>query len=101
VRAQGGLAVIAGNARHNERWTLDPRQLNQGKRLIGTWGGDNVPERDFPRYQQLLREGRLSIAGMHDRRYSLEAINQALDDLEQGRAVRPLIELLSASESRL
>jgi S-(hydroxymethyl)glutathione dehydrogenase/alcohol dehydrogenase len=93
VRPQGGIAVIAGNARHDERWTLDPRQLNQGRRIVGTWGGDNVPERDFPRYQRLLRDGKLACVGLHDQRYSLDQINQALDDLEAGRAVRPLIEL--------
>ena len=93
VRSQGGVAVIAGNARFGETWALDPRLLNQGKRILGTWGGDNHPERDFPRYQRLIRSSRLDCGPFLQHRYSLAEINQALDDLAAGRAARPLIAL--------
>ena len=93
VRQQGGAAVIVGNARHGEVLTLDPRQLNQGKRLLGTWGGDNVPDRDFPRYCELLATGKLNLAPMASKTYGLEEINAAIDDLEAGRVTRPLVEL--------
>lgn len=92
VRSQGGIAVVAGNARFGEQWSLEPRHLNQGKRLLGTWGGDNQPERDFPRYQRLLVSGQLDCSPFLTHRYGLAEINRALDDLEQGRALRPLIE---------
>jgi S-(hydroxymethyl)glutathione dehydrogenase/alcohol dehydrogenase len=91
VRPRGGTAVIVGNARQGERLPLDPWQLNQGKRLLGTWGGDTLPDRDLPRYCALIQAGRLPLAPFLSRRYPLEAINQALDDLESGVAVRPLI----------
>ena len=93
IRSQGGIAVIAGNARFGESWPLDPRQLNQGKRILGTWGGDNLPERDFPRYQRLIRDGRMNCTPFLHQRYALAEINQALDDLAAGRAARPLIAL--------
>ena len=70
---------------------LDPKELNLGKRLLGTWGGDNEPDRDFPRYCRLLRSGKMDLAPITPRRYTLEQVNEALDDLEHGRAVRPLI----------
>lgn len=92
VRAQGGVAVIAGNARHGEQWPLDPKQLNLGKKILGTWGGDNQPERDFPRYQRLIVSGQLHTEAFLKQRYSLDEVNRALDDLEAGRAARPLIE---------
>lgn len=92
IRPQGGVAVIAGNARQGEIWPLDPKQLNQGKRILGTWGGDNQPERDFPRYQSLIVSGQLSCDRFLAYRYPLDNINQALDDLEQGRVARPLID---------
>jgi S-(hydroxymethyl)glutathione dehydrogenase/alcohol dehydrogenase len=91
VRAQGGTAVVVGNARHGELMNLDPKELNLGKRLLGTWGGDNMPDRDFPRYCQLLKAGRISLASIPPTCYHLEQINEAIDDLEQGRVVRPLI----------
>ena len=93
VRPQGGAAVIVGNARVGERLDLDPRQLNQGKQLRGTWGGDNVPDRDFPRYCRLMTSGKLDLGPMLSQTYALEQINEAIDDLEAGRVVRPLIQI--------
>lgn len=93
VRSQGGAAVVVGNARHGERVALDPRQLNLGKRLLGTWGGDNWPDRDFPRYASLLAAGKLKLGPLLGRTYRLGEINQAVDDLRAGKAVRPLIDM--------
>ena len=61
VRNQGGIAVIVGNAIYGEHLQLDPRQLNQGKQLRGTWGGDNIPDRDFPHYMDLIITKNLNI----------------------------------------
>jgi S-(hydroxymethyl)glutathione dehydrogenase/alcohol dehydrogenase len=93
VRSQGGTAVIVGNARHGEQVELDPRQLNMGKRLLGTWGGDNVPDRDYPRYCKLLRSARLNLEPMLAKRYPLHKVNQALEDLERGQSARPLLDM--------
>jgi S-(hydroxymethyl)glutathione dehydrogenase/alcohol dehydrogenase len=93
VRQQGGTAVVIGNARHGEHVELDPKQLNAGKRLLGTWGGDNVPDRDYPRYCCLLAGGRLDVSPLMSKPYGLADINQAIDDLEAGRVGRPLIDL--------
>lgn len=93
VRSQGGVAVVIGNAHHGEYAQLDPRQLNQGKHLAGTWGGDSVPDRDYPRYFNLISAGKLNLASMRSATYPLERINEALDDLEKGRTTRPLIQM--------
>jgi S-(hydroxymethyl)glutathione dehydrogenase/alcohol dehydrogenase len=93
VRQQGGTAVIVGNARHGESLELDPKQFNLGKRLLGTWGGDNLPDRDYPRYARLICSGKVDLAAMISTIYPLERINAAIDDLEAGRAIRPLIEM--------
>lgn len=93
VRPQGGVAVIAGNAPQGAHWSLDPKQLNLGKRILGTWGGDNQPDRDFPRYQRMLMASQLPCEPFLRHKYSLDSINQAIDDLEAGRALRPLIEM--------
>ncbi|MBI2360878.1 MAG: hypothetical protein HYV04_18570, partial [Deltaproteobacteria bacterium] len=72
---------------------LDPSQLNLGKRLLGTWGGDNWPDRDFPRYWRLVDAGKLNLEPMISDAYPLSEINAALDDLEGGVIVRPMIEM--------
>src|SRR5436305_440443 len=96
VRAQGGTAVVVGNARFGEKLEIDPRELNQGKRLLGTWGGDNVPDRDYPRYCKLMAAGRLDLEPLLSRSYRLADVNAALDDLERGRAARPLLDIAGA-----
>lgn len=93
VRPQGGSAVVIGNARFGSTLEIDPRELNMGKRLLGTWGGDNVPDRDYPRYCKLLASGRLDLEPLVSHGYGLADVNAALDDLEGGRAARPLLEI--------
>ena len=93
VRAQGGVAVVIGNANFKDKLVIDPRQLNMGKQLRGTWGGDNNPDIDFPRYCQLIKYGRLNLDPLMSPPYSLDEINKALADLARGHAVRPLINM--------
>jgi S-(hydroxymethyl)glutathione dehydrogenase/alcohol dehydrogenase len=93
VRNQGGTAVVIGNARFGTTLELDPREFNMGKRLLGTWGGDNVPDRDYPRYCKLLCAGRLNLEPLLSRSYALTDVNAALDELEQGKAARPLLDI--------
>lgn len=98
VRNQGGAAVIVGNAHHGERLELDPKQFNQGKRLLGTWGGDNVPDRDFPKYVEMIVNKQVNVSPLVGRTYSLDQVNEALADLRTGKAARPIIEMASARQ---
>ena len=93
VRPRGGTVVVVGNAPRGERFNLDPYELNLGKRLLGTWGGDTQPDRDFPRHIERCRSGELDLAPLLSAPYRLEEINTVLDDLEAGRAIRPLIDM--------
>jgi len=93
VRRQGGAAVIVGNAHHGETIPLDPRELNQGKRLLGTWGGDNVPDRDFPQYCQWIQSAQLNLAPLRAPPFALHDVNAALSALEQRLVARPLIDM--------
>ncbi len=94
VRQQGGTAVVIGNAKFGDKLEFDPRELNMGKRLLGTWGGDNVPDRDYPRYARLMMSGKMDLEPLLGKSHSLAEVNAALDDLEHGRAARPLIQMM-------
>lgn len=93
VRPRGGIAVVVGNARHGEVLQVDPRLLNDGKQLRGTWGGDTDPDRDFPRACRLIQAGLLRLDPLLARTYPLRQVNQALDDLEAGGVLRPLLDM--------
>jgi S-(hydroxymethyl)glutathione dehydrogenase/alcohol dehydrogenase len=91
VRRGGGLCVFASHPGNGERISLDPYELIAGKRIAGSWGGGCDPDRDVPRFAELYRSGKLALDKLLPRRYALDEINVALDDLEQRRAGRPLI----------
>jgi S-(hydroxymethyl)glutathione dehydrogenase/alcohol dehydrogenase len=93
TRQQGGRAVVIGNAKHGATLQLNPGVFNQGKSLLGTWGGDSVPERDYGRFARLLSAGRFPVRDLLSKPYGLEQINQALADLAAGVIGRPLIDM--------
>jgi S-(hydroxymethyl)glutathione dehydrogenase/alcohol dehydrogenase len=93
VRNQGGLCVLAGNLPHGERIGIDPFDLIRGKQLVGTWGGETRPDEDLPRYAEWFLQGRLPLAELITHEYSLEEINTALAEMEQGRVSRALIRM--------
>jgi S-(hydroxymethyl)glutathione dehydrogenase/alcohol dehydrogenase len=93
TRQQGGRAVVIGNARHGARLSLDPAVFNHGKSLLGTWGGDSVPDRDFGRFGRLLASGRFPVRDLLSKPYALEQADSALQDLAAGKVGRPLIDM--------
>ena len=93
TRQQGGRAVVIGNAKHGAVLSLNPGVFNQGKSLLGTWGGDSVPDRDYGRYGRLLNSGRFPVRDLLSKPYSLAQADQALQDLAAGKVGRPLIDM--------
>jgi S-(hydroxymethyl)glutathione dehydrogenase/alcohol dehydrogenase len=93
TRQQGGRAVVIGNARHGAELKLNPSLFNQGKSMLGTWGGDSMPDRDYPRFGRLLSSGRFPARDLLSKPYALAKANDALADLAAGRVGRPLIDM--------
>jgi len=91
VKRGGGLCVFASHPIHGSRISLDPFEMICGKQIVGSWGGSSDPDRDIPIYADLYLKGKLPLGKLITNRYNLEEINQALDDLEQNKVVRPLI----------
>jgi S-(hydroxymethyl)glutathione dehydrogenase/alcohol dehydrogenase len=93
TRQQGGRAVVIGNAKHGASLTLNPGVFNQGKSLLGTWGGDSFPDRDYGRFGRLLGSGRFPVRDLLSKPYTLAQADQALQDLAAGKVGRPLIDM--------
>lgn len=56
-----------------------------GRSFTRTSGGECRRDRDFPLFVRWYREGKLKLAELVTRRYALEQINEAVDDLEHAR----------------
>ncbi|MFC1909221.1 zinc-binding dehydrogenase [Chloroflexota bacterium] len=92
VRDNGGTAVIVGNPPHQQRISIDPFALICGKRIVGSWGGDTNPERDFPHYADLYLAGKLKLDELLTHRFQLEDIDLIFLALQKGDVGRAIIE---------
>lgn len=90
-----GRLHFASHPPEGEKISLRPHDLIRGKKIFGSWGGHSNPVIDSERLAALYRNGKLPLEQLVTRRYPLELINEALDDLEAGRVLRPLIDLRS------
>ncbi len=81
---EGGQAIIVG-VPHGEPATPTMSMLFGGKVYRGAPGGCSTPDRDFPTLIRWFLEGRLPLDKMVTRDYTLEQINEACDDLRNGK----------------
>ncbi|MFD9425001.1 MULTISPECIES: zinc-binding dehydrogenase [unclassified Streptomyces] len=64
----------------------------EGKSLLGSYMGDAVPRRDIPRFLDLWRAGLMPVERMHTGTLPLTDINDAMEELASGRAIRQVID---------
>jgi S-(hydroxymethyl)glutathione dehydrogenase/alcohol dehydrogenase len=100
IRNNGGKLLFASHPPDGEMIRLGPHELISGKQIAGSWGGATSPDRDIPKIHTLLESANVPLGALLTKRYNLEQINEALDDLEAGRVYRPLI-VMQHSEKAL
>jgi len=92
-----GRTVLVGVPPKGATASISTLPLHFEKRLVGSHGGECRPDVDIPRYVRLVRDGRLSLAGVVGRRYGLEQINDAIADMTSGRlAGRAIIQFATS-----
>jgi Zn-dependent alcohol dehydrogenase len=84
---RGGTALLIGITPPGSQAILDTSLFIGNRNFTRTSGGDCRPDRDFPLFVRWYREGKLKLDELVTRRYSLEQINEAVDDLEHGRTL--------------
>jgi alcohol dehydrogenase len=90
--APGGRTVTVGLPSPTAMARLSPLTMTaEARTVIGSYLGSAVPARDIPRFAQWWREGRLPVEHLISRRIRLDEINEAMDELAEGRAVRQVI----------
>jgi alcohol dehydrogenase len=94
MTAPGGRTVTVGLPRPDARITVSPLGfVAEGRSLIGSYLGSAVPARDIPRFVELWRSGRLPVEALVSSTIDLDQINEGMDQLADGMAVRQIIEL--------
>lgn len=90
--SNNGLVNLVGNPSYNQKISIDAIQTHYGKQLRGGHGGNVDPDKDFARYIDLYMSKKLKLDELITHRYSLDKINNAVEDLESGIVGRAIIE---------
>ena len=88
----GGTIVLSGLAPMGSSTNLPGARLTREEKTVsGSYYGSTVTSRDFPRFAELWKAGRLPIDRMITRRYRLEEVDRAYRDLLDGPPGRGII----------
>ncbi|NLR40372.1 zinc-binding dehydrogenase [Novosphingobium sp. ERW19] len=89
---RGGRIVTVGLPNPTEMLEINALSLvAEGKTLMGSYMGSSIPARDIPRYIALWKAGRMPVEKLLTSVSPLEEINDLMDKLAQGKAVRQVI----------
>jgi S-(hydroxymethyl)glutathione dehydrogenase/alcohol dehydrogenase len=89
---RGGTTVFIGVPGFARSLELPSMQLIMEDRTVkGSYYGSARVLRDFPRFIELIESGRLDVASMVTRRYSLDAVNDAVAAMRDGEVVRGVV----------
>jgi Zn-dependent alcohol dehydrogenase len=87
----GGMAVMIGWP--GDEMTLDPAHFMRHQRQYRGSLGATYPDKDFEMFLRWHQEGKFPLDKLVTRRYTLDQINEACDDLESGQILgRSIIE---------
>ncbi len=93
LKARGGRLIFASHPSSGKKIILDPFDLINGKSIQGSWGGNSKPDRDIPKFTKILKNQLKDLHKILGKKYSLEEINIALEDLSKGVMCKPLIDM--------
>ena len=91
---RGGTVTVVGAGKNDDSVEFDMFQLFfDNKKILGSYYGGADPRQEYGRLIALWRAGRLDLEGMITARLKLDDINQALELLRTGAAIRTIIEV--------
>ncbi len=90
--ARGGTTVAVGLPDPAATAALSTALLvGEGRTIVGSYMGSTAPQRDVPRLLELWAAGKLPVERLQSTSLDLAAVNEGMDALASGRAVRQII----------
>jgi len=83
TKAQGRV-VLVGVPRKGRNITIYSLPMHFGKSLIGSYGGESIPQKDIPRFNNLYLQGRIKLKELISDYFILENINKAIEGMRNG-----------------
>ena len=89
---RNGTVVIVGMPSSDTRGDYDPGTLAAwGQKIIGTKMGNSIIALDIPQLLELYASGKYKLDELISGHFKLEEINQALDEVRSGKAIKNVI----------
>lgn len=90
VRFHGKILQV-GLANPEDKWDISMvDHMNSGKQIIGCVQGDAIPQKFAVELIEWYRQGKLPIEKIVTR-YPVEQFKQALQDMREGTAIKPVL----------
>ena len=90
IRA-GGSVVVVGLPKSSDTVALNIHRLIGERHVVGSPMGSTRLSVDVPRLVELYQQGKLKLDELITQRYPLAQINQAIESMERGEALRNVI----------
>jgi Zn-dependent alcohol dehydrogenase len=89
---KGGVTVIVGMPANRDALVpLNVDHLTEGRAIVGSLVGSARISVDIPRLIDLYQHGRLKLEELITKRYALSEVNEAIESMERGEALRNVI----------
>ena len=79
-----GKMVLVGVPKKGNNINIFSLPMHFGKSIIGSHGGETVPQIDIPRINNLYLEKRIKLKNLISKTYNLNEINTAISDMRNG-----------------
>lgn len=79
-----GKMVLVGVPKKGNNINIFSLPMHFGKSIIGSHGGETVPQIDIPRINKLYLEKRIKLKNLISKTYNLNEINTAISDIRNG-----------------
>ena len=91
LTATSGTCILFGVMKHDQRINIHTLPLHFGKTLVGTEGGNSIPEQDIPRYLSMIDAGLYNLDNFISHRCKIEEINSAINTMRAGESAHTII----------
>ncbi len=87
-----GKLILIGVPRFNNKIKINTLGINYGKKLIGSYGGGVVPNKDISKIFSYIKENNVKLDNLVQGSYSFKNINKVLKSLIKGKIInKPVI----------
>ena len=84
--AKTGILCLVGVTPLGEKIEIDPMPLHYGQQIIGSFGGQAVPEEDIPEILRLIEKDESWFKAIIGESYELSKINEGIELLRIGKS---------------